>query len=132
LDIKRDPANPRVLLYIYDENFGKINSLQIHDIIITEEDLPECFKINSPGICVTEAPQEYQLDELDITATNTWNGKSFTTLPEIDEVMLNPQLPDPEHLVFEGMLESWIILILVFTLIILQIFWIIKRYTKNN
>ena len=44
MDIKRDPANPRVLLYIYDENFGKINSLQIHDIIITEEDLPECCR----------------------------------------------------------------------------------------
>ncbi|MGI9566334.1 MAG: hypothetical protein ACR2LL_04890 [Nitrosopumilus sp.] len=60
LDIKRDEANPRVLLYTYDDNFGKINSLQINDVIITEDDLLECFKINSPNTCVIEIPQEYQ------------------------------------------------------------------------
>ena len=132
LNIKRDPANPRVLLYSYDENFGKINSLQINDIIITEEDLPECFNTNFPNTCVISVPEEYQLDELNITATNIWNGKSSAVLPEIDEVTLNPQLPDPEHLIFYGVLESWIILVLVFVLMTLAIFWIIKRYGDHT
>ena len=106
LDIKRDPANPRVLLYQYDENFGKIESLKINDITITEDNLPECFKISSPNTCVISVPQEYQLDELDIIAANIWSGKTSVTLPEIDEVTLNPQPPDAEHLIFEGVLES--------------------------
>ena len=131
LDIKRDPANPRVLLYNYNENFGKVTSLQINDVVITEEDLPECFKNNSPSTCAIAVPEEYQLDELDVIATNIWNGKSSTVLPEIDEVTLNPSLPDSEHLIFEGVLEPWIILILVFALMILVIFWIIKRYNEQ-
>ena len=132
LDIKRDEANPRVLLYSYDENFGKINSLQINDVIIEEENLPECFKTNSPNTCGIAVPEEYQLDELNIIATNIWNGKTSAILPEIDEVMLNPQLPDPEHLIFQEVLESWIILVLVFALMILVIFWIIKKYNENS
>ena len=132
LDIKRDPANPRVLLHSYDENFGKINSLQINDVIIPEEDLPECFKNSSPSTCAIPVPEEYQLDELDVIATNIWNGKASTVLTEIDEVMLNPVLPDPEHLIFDGVLEPWIILVLVFALIILAIFWIIKRYQEQT
>ncbi|WP_316506582.1 hypothetical protein [Nitrosopumilus sp.] len=125
-------ANPRVLLYNYSENFGKVNSLQINDIIIVEDNLPECFKINSPNTCVIEIPQEYQLNELDIVATNIWNGKASAVLPEIDEIILNPSLPNPEHLIFDGVLEPWIILVLVFALMILAIFWIMKRYNENN
>ena len=132
LDIKRDPANPRVLLYGYNENFGKIKSLKINDILITDDDLSECFKINSSSTCVIKIPQEYQLNELDIVATNIWNGKSVATLPEIDEVILNPTLPDPQHLIFDGILEPWIILVLVFALMILVIFYIIKKYQKLN
>ena len=79
-----------------------------------------------------QVPQEYQLNELDIVATNIWNGKSVATLPEIDEVILNPTLPDPQHLIFDGMLEPWIILILVFALMILTIFWIIKKYKEQK
>ena len=132
LDIKRDEANPRVLLYIYDENFGKIHSLQINDVIIPDEDLPECFKNSSPNTCAIPVPEEYQLDELDVIATNIWNGKSSTVLTEIDEVTLNPMSPDPEHLIFDGVLESWIILVLVFALMMLAIFWIIKRYQEQT
>jgi hypothetical protein len=81
-------------------------------------------------LVLIEIPQEYQLDELDIVATNIWNGKSSAILPEIDEVILNPQPPDPEHLIFNGILEPWIAIILIFLLMILVIFWIIKRYTE--
>ena len=132
LEIKRDSANPRVLLYSYDENFGKINSLQINDVMIAEEDLSECFKTNSPGTCAIAVPEEYQLDKLDIVATNIWNGKSSAVLTEVDEVTLNPSSPDPERLIFDGMLEPWIILVLVFALMMFVIFWIIKRHNENN
>ena len=57
LDIKRDEENPRVLLYSYDENFGKIKTLQINDVII--EDLPECFKNRSPSTCAIQIPEEF-------------------------------------------------------------------------
>ena len=130
LNIKRDPANPRVLLYQYDDNFGKIESLKINDVTITEDNLPECFKIKSPNTCVISVPQEYPLDELNIVATNIWNGKASATLSEIDETQLNPQPPDPQHLIFHGMLESWIVIILVFLLMILAIFWIVRKYQE--
>ncbi|WP_316506276.1 hypothetical protein [Nitrosopumilus sp.] len=132
LDIKRDEANPRVLLYSYDDNFGEINTLQINDVIIAEEDLPECFKTNSPSICAIAVPEEYQLSELNITATNMWKGTATTILPEIEEIVLNPQPPDPKRLISDGMLEPWIILVLVFALMILAIFWIIKRYNEQS
>ena len=131
LNIKRDPANPRVLLYQYDENFGEIESLKINDITIESKDLSECFKIKSPNTCVVSVPQEYQLDELNIVATNMWSGKASTTLPEIDETQLNPQPPDPEHLIFDGILEPWIIIVLVFLLMVLVIFWIIRKYQEQ-
>ena len=130
LDIKRDTANPRVLLYQFDKIFGKITSLQINEIIIAEEDLPECFKTNSPSTCAIIVSEEYQLDELNIVATNIWSGKASIVLPEIDEVTLNPPSPDPEHLIFDRMLESWIIIVLVFTLMLLVIFWIIRKYQE--
>ena len=131
LDIKRDPANPRVLLYQYDDNFGEIESLKINDITITENNLPECFKIKSPNTCVISVPQEYQLDELNIVATNIWSGKASVTLPEIDETQLNPQPPNPQHLIFDGVLESWIVIVLIFLLMVLAIFWIIRKYQEQ-
>ena len=69
-----------------------------------------------------ERYKQDQLDNLDVVAT----------LPEIDEVTLNPTLPDPKYLIFEGVLEPWIILVLVFVLIILVIFWIIKKYKEQK
>ena len=132
LNIKRDSANPRVLLYQYDDNFGEIESLKINDITINGEDLPECFKIKSPNTCVVSVPQEYQLDELSIVATNMWSGKASATLPEIDEVTLNPQPPDPQHLIFDGVLESRIVIVLVFLLMVLVVFWIIKRFKERD
>ncbi|MDH3501602.1 MAG: hypothetical protein OEL69_03730 [Nitrosopumilus sp.] len=132
LDIKRDDVNPRVLLYQYNDNFGKIKSLKINDVIITEEDLPECFKVESQNICTISVPQEYQLDKLEIIATNIWDGKASATLPKIDEVTLNPQPPDPQHLIFDGVLKSWIIMVLVFLLMILAIYWIVKKYKEQS
>ncbi|MGI9567610.1 MAG: hypothetical protein ACR2LL_11445, partial [Nitrosopumilus sp.] len=67
-----------------------------------------------------------------ITATNMWKGTATTILPEIEEIVLNPQPPDPKHLISDGMLEPWIILVLVFALMILAIFWIIKRYNEQS
>ena len=130
LYIKRDSVNTRMLLYSYDENFGKVHSLQINDMVITEKELLECFKNISHSTCTIAVPEEYQLDELNIIATNIWNGKASTILSPIDEVTLNPQPPDPEHLIFDGVLEPWIILILIFALMILVIFWIIKIYNE--
>ena len=132
LDIKRDTANPRVLLYGYDDNFGEIKTLQINDVIIAEEDLPECFKTNSPSTCTISVPEEYQLDELNIVANNIWDGIASAVLSPIDEVILNPPSPNPVNLIFDGVLESWIILALVFALMTLVIFWIIKRYNETN
>ncbi len=114
LDIKRDEANPRVLLYQYDDNFGEIESLKINDVTISDEDLLECFNIKSLNTCVVSVPQKHQLDELNITATNIWNGKASATLPEIDENILNPKPPDAEHLIFDGILESWIVILWCF------------------
>ncbi|MGI9567178.1 MAG: hypothetical protein ACR2LL_09235 [Nitrosopumilus sp.] len=131
LDIKRDPANLRVLLYDYNENFGKISSLQINDVIIEEDDLPECFKNNSPSICAIAVPEEYQLDKLDVVATNIWSGKASVILPSLDEVILNPSLPNPEYLIFKGTLEPWIIPVLVLALMVLAIFWVVKRYNEQ-
>jgi len=132
LNIQRDAANPRVLLFQHDENFGEISSLQINDVTILKDDLPECFKTDSSGTCVIAVPHNHQLSELNITAVNIWNGMASVTLPEIDETILNPTPKDLEHLIFEGVLESWIVVILVFLLMMLAIFWIIKRYREQN
>ncbi|MDH5666232.1 MAG: hypothetical protein OEY10_08045, partial [Nitrosopumilus sp.] len=39
LDIKRDPANPRIMFYKYNEDFGTITSFDINGITITGDDL---------------------------------------------------------------------------------------------
>jgi len=132
LNIKRDPANLRVLLFEYDPNFGGIVTLQINDVIFAEDDLPECFNTESPSTCVIAVPQEYHLEHLDITATNIWNGISTATLDEIDETLLNPPPKDLEHLVFDGVLESWIIIVLAFLLVILAVYFIVKKYWDKN
>ena len=131
LNMKRDMANPRVLLFEYDENFGEITSLQINDTTITKDNLPECFKVDSPSTCVIAVPQDHQLSELNITGTNIWNGISSVILPEIDKDMLNPPPKDLENLIFDVVLETWIVIILAFLLMILAISWIIKKYSEE-
>ncbi len=131
LNIKRDPANPRVLLYQYDENFEKIKSLQINDIIITDDNLPECFKIKSPNTCVISVPQEYQLDEINIIATNIWSGTAITTLSEIDETQLNPSPPNPITSIFDLVLYEWIVILLVLVFTGWLVYKIFKRLWKN-
>lgn len=46
LNIERDSGNMKVLKYFYDENFGKLESLDINGVIFEGDDLSECFKIN--------------------------------------------------------------------------------------
>jgi len=131
LDIKRDTANPRVLLYTFDENFGEIKSLDINGVVFSDDDLPECFKIKSVGTCVISAPSEHQLAELNITAQNMWMGKATATLPEIDQTQLNPTLPDPVHFLFEGIVFDWMIIVLVMMLVVYFVYKIVRWYKRN-
>lgn len=113
MDIKKDPANPRVLIYKYDANFGTIETLEINGILFAEDDLPSCFKIKSGGTCTLSLPESEYLAELDITATNVWSGNSVATLPEIDEDILNPSPPNPITSIFDLVLYEWIVILLV-------------------
>ena len=132
LDIKRDPANPRVLLYNYDPNFGQIKSLQINDITIGSDDLPECFKTRSENTCVIPVPQEYLADEVIISAQNIWNGTAKVTLSEVDEYIINPPSRKAESLLFEGVFAQWIAVLLGLSLIILVGFVAYRKYTEKN
>ena len=132
LDIKRDPANPRVLLYNYDPNFGQIKSLQINDITIGSDDLPECFKTRSENTCVISVPQEYLADEVIISAQNIWNGTAKVTLSEVDEYIINPPSRKAESLLFEGVFAQWIAVLLGLSLIILVGFVAYRKYTEKN
>ena len=132
LDMKRDPANPKVLLYDYDRNFGEIKSLQINDITIDSAGLPECFKTKSDSICVIPVPQEYLADELIISAQNIWDGTSKVTISEVDEHIINPPSRKAESLLFEGVFAQWIAVLLGLSLIILVGFVAYRKYTEEN
>ena len=132
LDIKRDTANPRVLLYNYDPNFGQIKSLQINDTVIVGDNLPECFKTKSSGICVIPIPQEYLADKLVISAQNIWDGTAKTTLPKVDEHIINPPSRKAESLLFEGVFVQWIAVLLGLALIMLVGFIAYRKYTEKN
>ena len=119
LDIKRDPANPRVLIYKYDENFGIIETLEINGIVYdsgennSDNVLPSCFKIKSSRTCIVSLPESKYLIQLEITATNIWSGKSVAILQEIDETVLNPSPPNPITSIFDLVLYEWIVMLLV-------------------
>ncbi len=132
LDMKRDPANPKVLLYDYDPNFGEIKSLQINDITTDSGDLPECFKTKSNNTCVIPVPQEYLADELTISAQNIWDGTAKTTLPKIDEHIINPPNRKAESLLFEGVFAQWIAVLLGLSLIMLVGFVAYRKYIEKN
>ena len=132
LDAKRDSANPKVLLYNYDPNFGEIKSLQINDITIDSGGLPECFKTKSDSTCVIPVPQEYLADELIISAQNIWDGSAKVTLPEVDEHIINPPSRKAESLLFEGVFAQWIAVLLGLSLIMLIGFVSYRKYTEKN
>ena len=132
LDAKRDPANPKVLLYSYDPNFGDIKSLQINDITIDSAGLPECFKTKSDSTCVIPVPQEYLADELVISAKNIWDGTAKVTLPEVDEHIINPPSRKAESLLFEGVFAQWIAVLLGLSLIMLVGFVAYRKYAEKN
>ena len=136
LDIKRDPANPRVLIYKYDENFGTIQSLEINGIVYDNENdgekvLPSCFQIKSTGTCILSLSESEYLAELDITATNIWNGASVAILPEIDPVMLNPSPPNPITSIFDLVLYEWIVILLVLMFTGWILYKIFKKLWRN-
>ena len=133
LDMKRDPANPKVLLYNYDPNFGEIKSLQINDITIESDDgLPECFKTKSDSTCVIPVPQEYPAGELTISAQNIWEGIAKVTLSEVDEHIINPPSRKAESLLFEGVFAQWIAVLLGLSLIMLIGFIAYRKYAEKN
>lgn len=132
LDIKRDPANPRVLLYNYDPNFGTIESLKINDVVIVGDDLPECFKTRSESTCVITVPQDYLADELVISAQNIWDGTAKVTLSKVDEYIINPPNRKAESLLFEGVFAQWITVLLGLSLIILVGFVAYRKYRERN
>jgi hypothetical protein len=132
LDIKRDAVNPRVLLYRHDPNFGQITSLKINDIVISGDDLPECFKTASIDTCVIPVPQKYQIDELIISAKNIWNGTAENIIPAINKDIFNPPNRKAESLIFEGIFAEWITVLLGLSLIILITVIVYRKYRKRN
>jgi len=131
LDIKRDPANPRVLLYHYDPNFGEIRTLQINNIIISD-DLPECFETKSKNTCVISVPKDYLTSELIISAQNIWDETAKVTILGIDDHVINPPNRKAESVIFEGIFAQWIAVLLGSSLIILIGFVVYRKYKERN
>ena len=119
-------------MYNHDPNFGIINSLKINDITISYDDLPECFKIISRDTCVISVPQEYHIGELKISGKNIWSGTTKTTLPEIDETMIDPPNRKVESLLSEGLFAEWIAVLLGLSLIILIGYVVYRKYRENQ
>ena len=133
LDITRDPANPRVLIYKYDENFGTVQSLEINGILFTEDDnLPSCFKVKSIATCTISIPESEYLKELDIIATNIWSGTAVATMPEIDETQLNPSSPNPITSIFDLVLYEWIVILLVLMFTGWVLYKILRKIWKSH
>ena len=132
LDIKRDPANPRVLIYKYDENFGTIQSLEINGILFEDDSLPSCFGVKSGGTCIISVSESEYLSELDITATNIWGGTAITSLPEIDEIQLNPSPPNPITSIFDLVLYEWIVILLVLMFTGWMLYKVFRKIWKSQ
>ena len=132
LNIQRDPGNMRVLKYFYDENFGKLESLEINGVIFEGDDLPECFKIKSPSTCYLSVPEDHQLTELNITGTNIWGGTSVEMLPKITSEQLNPVVPDPIDSIFNLTMFDFVLILLVFMLVVYFLYRILRWYLSNK
>jgi hypothetical protein len=133
LNVKRDDANPRVLLYQYDPNFGQIKSLKINDVEFSGKDLPECLKITSSDTCVISVPQEYLTSELIISGKNIWNGTAKNTIAAINDAsMLNPPQIKVESLIFERIFAQRIVVFLGLSLILLIGFVVYRKSRQNS
>ncbi|MDH3203521.1 MAG: hypothetical protein OEL81_02435 [Nitrosopumilus sp.] len=131
LDLKRDPTNPRIMFYKYNEDFGTVESLTINGIVITgDDDLPSCFGVKSAGICPILVPESEYLEELDITAQNMWGGIAGTTQPEITQ--LEPVIPDPVEAMLGLHVYDWVLVLIVLMIILVLGYKIFKRFFLSN
>ena len=129
LDIKRDPANPRVLFYKYNESFGTITTLSINGIDMTP-DLPNCFSVKSGGSCTILVPESEYLAELNIEGTNMWDGIASVALPEIDQ--LEPVIPDPINAIFGLQIYDWILLLIIIMIMAVLIYKVLRKFLLTN
>jgi len=129
LDIKRDPANPRILFYKYNESFGTITSLSINGIDMTAE-LPNCFSVKSTGSCTILIPESELLSELNIEATNMWGGIASASLLEIDQ--LEPVIPDPLDAIFGLHVYDWILILIVLMIMLVLGYKALKKFLLTN
>lgn len=130
LDIARDAKNPRVLILNHDPNFGSITLLQINNITMTGDDLPECVRVVSANSCIFPVPAEYKTDELDVSAHNIWNGTSSVILPEISATDIEPPTKKADSIVRDPDISSPFLIVLLFILPIA--YWIYKRMNKRK
>ena len=127
LDLKRDPANPRIMFYKYNENFGTVQSLIINGIVMTGDDkLPSCFGVKSVGICPILVPESEYLAELDITAENMWGGTASVTQPEIEH--LEPVIPNTVEAILGLHVYDWILILIVLMIMLVLGYKIFKRF----
>jgi len=129
LDIKRDPANPRVLFYKYNESFGTIDSLSINGIDMTPQ-LPNCFSVKSTGTCTVLVPETEYLAELDIEATNMWGGIASAILPEIEQ--LEPVIPTPLDAIFGLHVYDWVLVLIVILIMTVLIYKVLRKFLLTN
>ena len=61
-----------------------------------------------------------------------WGGQSTITLPEITLEQPNPEMPDPIHYVFEGVIYEWVIIILALIFAAFMILRIVKKYSSDR
>jgi len=130
LDIKRDPANPRILFYKYNENFGTVVSLSINGIVITGDDLPDCFGVKSTGSCTILVPESQYLAELHIKSQNMWGGIASVRLPEITQ--LEPVIPDPLDAIFGLQVYDWVLVLIVLMIMLVLGYKIFQRFFLIN
>ena len=130
LDIKRDPANPRIMFYKYNEDFGTVESITINGIVISGEDLPSCFGMKSKGICSILVPETEYLAELDITAQNMWGGTSHTIQPEIEQ--LEPVIPVPVEAILGLHVYDWVLVLIVLMIMLVLGYKIFKKFFLSN
>jgi len=129
LDIKRDPANPRILFYKYNESFGTITSLSINGIDMIPQ-LPNCFSVKSTGSCTILVPESEYLAELDIEAGNMWGGTASVTLPDIDQ--LEPVVPDPLDAIFGLHVYGWILVLIGIMIMLVLTYKVLKKFLLTN
>ena len=130
LDIKRDPVNPRIMFYKYNEDFGTVESLNINGIVISGDDLPSCFGVKSIGICSILVPESEYLAELNITAQNMWGGTSHTVQPEIEQ--LEPTIPVPVEAILGLHVYDWVLVLIVMMIMLVFGYKIFKKFFLSN